>query len=247
MKHQSQGQQYNGVLPTILETNTFYSWMRCGTAYQNIFVKILKTIKLKKNSHALSVSTGNGFWDYISFKHEKYIANITATDIVKCPVNKKDQYMLQTMGNWKYTQVKADKQLPFSENKFDLIYHYDVLEHVNKPFLFLSEQYRVLKKGGTIIVGTPNLLRIMNILRIIVGKLDFPQYHATWDVVGDYFHTFEFAEWHLKILMEEIGFKDIKMHYVFFGIPFKNIQFSAFPKYRIFQLLCHFLVVEGKK
>lgn len=39
---------------------------------------------------------------------------------------------------------------------FDLVMHYFVLEHVKEPALFLEENLRLLKPGGTLIVEIPN-------------------------------------------------------------------------------------------
>jgi hypothetical protein len=49
------------------------------------------------NAKALSVSVGDGFWDYSLFKHHKNIKSITATDIVECPVHAEDIEMLHAL------------------------------------------------------------------------------------------------------------------------------------------------------
>ena len=52
-------------------------------------------------------------------------------------------------------------QLPFSEESFDLIYSYHVLEHIPDYHKALAEINRVLTKDGLIIVGTPNRDRVL--------------------------------------------------------------------------------------
>lgn len=42
------------------------------------------------------------------------------------------------------------------ENKFDLIIHFFVLEHISDPFDFLSKQINLLNEGGKIIFEIPN-------------------------------------------------------------------------------------------
>ncbi len=48
------------------------------------------------------------------------------------------------------------EDMPFTDNKFDLILYLDVIEHVGDDKKSLSEAFRVLKPGGTLIVSTPN-------------------------------------------------------------------------------------------
>jgi ubiquinone/menaquinone biosynthesis C-methylase UbiE len=45
--------------------------------------------------------------------------------------------------------------MPFSDNSYDLVFLIEVLEHVHNPQKALSEIYRVLKPGGTLIFSVP--------------------------------------------------------------------------------------------
>ncbi len=49
------------------------------------------------------------------------------------------------------------KKMPFDDNSFDCILATEVLEHVPKPDIFLSEVFRVLKKGAPFFFTTPFL------------------------------------------------------------------------------------------
>jgi SAM-dependent methyltransferase len=44
--------------------------------------------------------------------------------------------------------------LPFENGKFDMILCTEVLEHFHSPHIAIAEMYRVLKKGGTLILTT---------------------------------------------------------------------------------------------
>ena len=50
--------------------------------------------------------------------------------------------------------------LSFSDNYFDFIYSYHVLEHVPDPEKVLRELHRVLKPGGNLFIGFPNKNRM---------------------------------------------------------------------------------------
>jgi len=74
--------------------------------------------------------------------------DITGVDIIlpdKCPPNYKKM-------------VKADvsKKLPFKENSVDTIILGGVIEHLENPNSALREMNRILKKGGVLLMETPN-------------------------------------------------------------------------------------------
>src|SRR3569833_878938 len=48
--------------------------------------------------------------------------------------------------------------LPFQDNSFDLIYSMGTIEHFPEYAVAVREMFRVLKPGGTAIVGVPNKL-----------------------------------------------------------------------------------------
>lgn len=58
------------------------------------------------------------------------------------------------------------KKLPFKDSSVDLIFSCHVVEHIHyREFLFfLNESLRVLRKGGVIIITTPSIKKIFNIL-----------------------------------------------------------------------------------
>lgn len=59
-------------------------------------------------------------------------------------------------------QHDLSQRLPFSAESFDVVYHAAVLEHIRRVDapIFMTECYRVLKPGGVIRVGVPDLEQI---------------------------------------------------------------------------------------
>lgn len=78
---------------------------------------------------------------------------------------KKASFLLNKLSyNKNYCLVNQDSmELPFKDNAFDYILSADVIEHVgyDKQKKVISEMYRVLKKGGYVIIHTPNLNRVI--------------------------------------------------------------------------------------
>ncbi len=54
--------------------------------------------------------------------------------------------------------------LPFSSNTFDMAWADYVLEHIEKPEVFLNEVYRVLKPGASFFFRTPNKYHYVSLL-----------------------------------------------------------------------------------
>jgi SAM-dependent methyltransferase len=57
-------------------------------------------------------------------------------------------------------QVFDGKALPFPDGFADAIGAFNVLEHVEEPVRLLDEMVRVLKSGGSLVVSSPNFLRV---------------------------------------------------------------------------------------
>lgn len=71
--------------------------------------------------------------------------------------------------------VKAKKhnlenRLPYPDNHFDLIISCEVIEHLYDTDFFIKELRRVLKKGGFMILTTPNLASAVNRGKILIGS-----------------------------------------------------------------------------
>lgn len=55
--------------------------------------------------------------------------------------------------------VQSDlESLPFKEGTFDTVLLFDVLEHIVYPDAMFKEFFRVLKKGGVLVIVSPNLM-----------------------------------------------------------------------------------------
>jgi len=68
----------------------------------------------------------------------------------------------------KYCDLNHD-QLPFDNERFDLIFAGEVIEHLIDTDGFISELYRCIQPGGHVLITTPNLVSFENRVRIMLG------------------------------------------------------------------------------
>jgi len=88
----------------------------------------------------LDIPAGNGL---VSSELEKLGAIITSADI-------NDEFS-------HYIQVDMENPLPFDNEIFDTVICLEGIEHILHPEILFSELSRVLKKGGLLIISTPNV------------------------------------------------------------------------------------------
>lgn len=65
---------------------------------------------------------------------------------------------------------------PYASKFFDMIIISEVIEHIIEYHYVLDEIYRVLKKNGILILTTPNLNNINNMLNLLRGNDVLPIY-----------------------------------------------------------------------
>jgi 2-polyprenyl-3-methyl-5-hydroxy-6-metoxy-1,4-benzoquinol methylase len=64
----------------------------------------------------------------------------------------------------------ANNPFKYKSNFFDVIICLEVIEHLHNPLTFLKEMKRILKKGGTLILSTPNEGYIMKSVLNLLPK-----------------------------------------------------------------------------
>ena len=100
-------------------------------------------------------------------------------------------------------EVKADVcKLPFENNIYDLVFCNHVLEHVQEDQKAMSELYRVLKKGGTLIAQVP--IKEDRLKTFENWSITSPDERAK--VFGQYDHVRIYGQDYYSRL-EKVGFK----------------------------------------
>lgn len=147
------------------------------------------------------------------------------------------------LSNWLKDEFKKDikyrkanfenKKLPYKDGVFDIVFSFDVIEHLPDPSSMLSEIYRVMKKNGIFIIGTPNRNRFLSFILLSLKLRKIP-YFPHKKTKGEPYaaHVVEYTYKELEDLLKEKGFRIIRGYRLFYGITgwygFKSIPFAPF-------------------
>jgi SAM-dependent methyltransferase len=79
--------------------------------------------------------------------------------------------------NGRCVQIDMEKSFPFKEKIFDYGVCVEGIEHIENPYGLVREFARVIKKGGYLIITTPNVMTIKSRLRFLFySYLDYFRY-----------------------------------------------------------------------
>ena len=120
--------------------------------YKEHIARYLFSSKYTNGKKVLDIACGVGYGCKIL--SEKGARNVTGCDISIESINyAKEHYS----GEGIRFQVNDIKKVNFSDEEFDCIVSFETLEHVKDQEIVITELKRVLKKGGILIISTPNL------------------------------------------------------------------------------------------
>ncbi len=115
----------------------------------------------------------------------------------------------------------SKNNIPFEKEVFDIILLAETLEHLNfHPDKVFKEISRILKSGGEIIITTPNIVRLNNRLKLILGK----SIHQ--DIKKEYTPGTHYREYSVREIMYLLNKNNIdikKLKYVDFNYPDSSI------------------------
>jgi SAM-dependent methyltransferase len=79
----------------------------------------------------------------------------------------------------------VDQGLPFEDGSFNTVHANQVIEHVRRTDVFLSEIRRVLAPGGIACISTNNLSSWHNVLSLAIGYQPMPMHVSDQVLVGN--------------------------------------------------------------
>ena len=117
-----------------------------GKVYINKIINYLySNFEFNKNSNVLEIGFGSGV--LLKELHKKGMRNLVGIE----PGNH-----LKIEGLEEITLIQDYFPSKLITKKFDLIYSFAILEHIDDPLQFVNDQIQYLNKNGKIIFGVPN-------------------------------------------------------------------------------------------
>lgn len=138
----------------------------CLTHQNDLPIKSLQPIRIKRNMRILDVGCGAGF--LLRFLHKTGFKNCLGID----PYLEKDINCLDGLS------LKKKETFDLNE-KFDIIMFHHVFEHFSNPEEVLSHVSTLLAKGGTCLIRVPN-----------IDSYSFLRYKENWFSIHAPFHLF---------------------------------------------------------
>lgn len=190
----------------------------------DFFIHHLGSIENTKNKiEILDIASNDGL---LAIQYSKY-GNVTANEI-----NEEGVFLCKEKGlkclNGDFFDISEDYN-----GKFDVVIAGDIIEHIFDTDAFLEKVYLLLKKGGVLLLTTPNLASLGRRIMLLFGynpfiefstKLPFEKYN-----VG---HIRYYTKDNLKNQLKINNFRDINIlgdRINFFGISKEIINMFLFP------------------
>lgn len=151
----------------------------------------------------LDLGCGRGFW---SDRFAKAGARVTGVDASSAGIARaRDSY---PEGDFRQLPITEDLLEALGHEPFDAVVSIEVVEHVYDPRGFARSCFNALKPGGALVLTTPYHGYLKNLALSIVGGWD-RHFTALWD--GG--HVKFWSRRTLTLLLQEIGFEDIRFSY----------------------------------
>ena len=141
-----------------------------------------------------------------------------ASDRIGMGVGLDDQVADGVQGRWQRVHGDLRAPLPFPDGHFDHVVMLAVLEHLTEPEKVLSEAYRVIAPGGSLILTWPSAM-VDPILRVLHGL------HLVSDEMESDEHQKRIPVETLQQMLERIGFQ--KFFHRTFELGLNNLMVAS--------------------
>lgn len=114
--------------------------------YSRLYGRLMPKLKIEKGVKVLDVAGGDGqFLRYMGIEHAD-ILDISSSGL---EIAKKSGFGC--------IQGDIEKRFPIAEESYDVALCFEVLEHLHRPNKTIVEVHNILKPGGVLYVGQPNM------------------------------------------------------------------------------------------
>jgi SAM-dependent methyltransferase len=202
---------------------------------EDAFWRVIHTWSLAKDVSGKALELGANPYFITRMLLEYTDLDLTLANYFGQPGTAKQQLSFATVGGThKSLELQSDlfniesDAFPYADESYNLVIFCEIIEHLlNDVCHALSEINRILKPGGYLILTTPNVDRLKNVLAMISGANIYDPYsgygpygrhnreynrHELWRLLG--FAGFEFdeaftADAHREIYSDQLGYESI--------------------------------------
>jgi SAM-dependent methyltransferase len=164
----------------------------------------------------LDVGCGNGGLLYQLRHHYKKLIGLEFSPhrLEQAKVNLSELSFMPILGS-------AENMSEVTTNSIDCVVSADTIEHIPDVYAATQEIYRVLRKGGTLIINTPNIAFVKKRLLLLFGRFPATAQNNEGlggDILFDSGHLHYFTFRSLQLLLKRYGFEiQCCMGYGIFG------------------------------
>jgi 2-polyprenyl-3-methyl-5-hydroxy-6-metoxy-1,4-benzoquinol methylase len=148
----------------------------------------------------LDVGCGNGYWAGWFVEHGAQVVGLDPS-----PSGIRVARESVPTARFEEAIVSTDTLSQLSEQPFDLVVSFEVVEHVYSPKTWALGCFSALKPGGTLVCSTPYHGYLKNLAIALLGKWD--RHHETLHEGG---HIKFWSVVTLTRQLEEVGFRDVQ-------------------------------------
>jgi ubiquinone/menaquinone biosynthesis C-methylase UbiE len=198
--------------------------------WHNYFMERLMIVGRFKKEKALDVCAGSGTL-CLNIQSKDIFKELIAIDINQFSIDRLSEKASEKRINVKPFCSNIDKTI-FENETFDVIMGNSFLHHLPNNLVFLKEMYRILKKGGSLILtGEPSISADF-LESFLVKKIRKYILFQKSNIENDPSDLWVYSEDDIKILFNQAGFKNVKIYaWGITGTFFSSIFNKIFGKY----------------
>lgn len=130
-------------------------------------------------------------------------------DVTACELDPVRIRHVRTLGI-RCDKVDLNDKLPYKSGAFDIVVSSDVVEHLRNPFSAIIEMGRVTKKGGLVIISTPNTMNWYSRIKFLFSGV-YNNYFTEKEFEGRGYHISPLHYYQLRWMMEQAGLEIVEI------------------------------------
>lgn len=109
--------------------------------------------------------------------------------------------------------LDLNRPFPIEDERFDFVSCIEGIEHLQDQFLFVRECHRVLKRGGKLVLSTPNILNLASRLKFLLSGFYslVPRPINEFSAVPVFDHIHPVTYYQLRYMLHTQGFRIISV------------------------------------